>query len=342
MRIAKFAGHSNVDWILKKAIPELEIVGLPDWLLNDRGLWTKKWAKIPHRKLELYPGDLRAIGLRYNMEHQLGWWQPDVFIVDDLRSHHLSRALEPGRCVLYLHGIYTNEFDLWYFKTYFAGMDVMVASEYKRDWLMGVITPGNICLHLPGVPPVEESDRTDNGRLIVLRSDVAERHAMYGCNESKAVWDSLVENYGELLDVYGYGNEELGPMAKGYCEDLTVLKDYVVGVFCGLNRQVSYGALELMSAGIPAVFYKAKEGLDEHLDGMNYHLAKDTTDLLERIALLLTNREERMLVGARGRQYIEAKFSDEAAATMIRNFMAGGGWAGLNVKEDVALAPTNY
>ena len=106
MRIVKFASHGSVDRILKLACPEMEVYCLPDDTLPGRGAWNEAlWMSIGAKKLPLYPGDTKGVGIGWNLEHYYDLKEVDLFIIDDFWTHYLSQQLYPKKKAWYILGI---------------------------------------------------------------------------------------------------------------------------------------------------------------------------------------------------------------------------------------------
>ena len=220
----------------------MEVYCLPDDTLPGRGAWNEAlWMSIGAKKLPLYPGDTKGVGIGWNLEHYYDLKEVDLFIIDDFWTHYLSQQLYPKKKAWYIHGIYRDTFTEWYIRKHFVGLPVIAGSEYKLASARETIEIKTAHVHKLYLDFEEVKSRTPNGRVAIIQTDFFNKMKIYEGDRCQALWERLLVEIGDdKVDLYGFGNELAGKVSKGFANNITQdLKDYSLGMFPILNKQPS-------------------------------------------------------------------------------------------------------
>jgi glycosyltransferase involved in cell wall biosynthesis len=147
-------------------------------------------------------------------------------------------------------------------------------------------------------------------------------------NQLRVVFQELAKRYAFTLKIIGAGSEFKIPGVDVINREWELEKE--VGDFQGLDIGVyplpdtewvkgktGFKTVQYMSVGVPCVVSRVGRNLEIVKDGEDGFLASSDDEWIERLSLLMDNRELRRKMGQAGRATVESRYSLKASAPKL-------------------------
>jgi len=233
---------------------------------------------------------------------------------------------------------------------------IVAVSESQRRIAIrsGVATPAQVVVIENGteIPrPTPAADRLAkraelgigrNDRLVGMAARLAPQK---GCEHylrvARRVLDTCATGRGPRVRFLLAGDGELAPRLRRLAADLDLGEDFVflgprddlpaiyplldVFVLTSLWEGLPYAVLEAMAAGKPVVATRVPGTTDVVQDGVTGYLVPPGHEeaAAERVVALLTNRQFREIMGARGRQLVQERFTRDRFIRRLEDLYRG-------------------